>query len=93
MSALIDEENRVGHLLVDDSAGALDVTNPDDPGVKVGVLLIHHFVGVLVGGMDSTVTAGRSIFLASAPWRDDRFVSKTSKHRNSKTKITRINSF
>ncbi len=93
MSALIGEDNRAGHLFVDESAAVLDVTNPNVAGVKVAVLLIHHFVGMPVGGMDSTVTAGRPILPASALRRDDRFVSKMSKHRNSETKADRTSIF
>lgn len=66
MSPLIGDENRSGHLFVDDSAAVLDVTESNGDGVKVAVFLTHHFVGVLVGEMDSAVTTGRSIFAASA---------------------------
>ncbi len=93
MSALIGGDKRAGHLLVDDSAGALDVTNLVDPGVDVAALLIHHFVGVLVGGVDSAVTKCRSVFAASALWSNVRFARKMRKHRNSKMKIERISSF
>ena len=55
--------------------------------------MIHHFVGVMVGVMDTDVAVATPLFAASSLRRDAPLTSRISKHTNTKMKMDRISIF
>ena len=80
-------------VLVWKPAGAEAVGSRDGIGEGVTVVLIHHFVGVMVGVIDTDVAATSLWFVAASLRRDVPLTSKISKHTNTKMKMDRISIF
>ena len=88
MSALRGEEKCGGQPSVD-TAGCIAVMNPDGIDEAVAVILIHHFVGVIVGRLSTGVPVTSSIYTVSSSPRA-LFVTKINKQKKSMMKMDRI---
>jgi hypothetical protein len=84
-------EDILEQLLTFGSSGVPGIVRID--GVEVAVILIHHFVGVMVGVAEGELVAERMVFIAASLGRAALRAKRVSGHKIRKMKTAPRNSF